>query len=81
LFLSVGVEIVPAKKFTAAVFLHTFSTVGKSMSHRAAGARWKRTSVTPKFLSLTNLFSIHFTPKDQMLLFARSFTSKTVNHI
>jgi hypothetical protein len=63
LFLSVGVEIVPAKKFTAAVFLHTFSTVGKSMSHRAAVARWKRTSSTPKFLSLTNLFSIHFTPQ------------------
>jgi hypothetical protein len=42
LFLSVGVEIVPAKKFTAAVFLHTFSTVGKSMSHRAAVARWKK---------------------------------------
>jgi hypothetical protein len=32
LFLSVGVEIVPAKKFTAAVFLLTFSTEGKSKS-------------------------------------------------
>jgi hypothetical protein len=63
LFLSVGVEIVPAKKFTAAVFLLTFSTAGKSKSHRAAVARWKRTSVIPKFLSLTNLFSIHFTPQ------------------
>ena len=45
LFLSVGVEIVPAKKFTAAVFLHTFSTAGKSMSRRAATARWKRENV------------------------------------
>jgi hypothetical protein len=63
LFLSVGVEIVPAKKFTAAVFLLTFSTVGKSQRHRAAVARWKRTSATPIFQSLTNLFSMHFTQK------------------
>ena len=45
LFISVGVEIVPAKKFTAAVFLHTFSTEGKSLRHRAAVARWKRENV------------------------------------
>jgi len=45
LFLSVGVEIVPAKKFTAAVFLLTFSTEGKSKSRRAATARWKRENV------------------------------------
>jgi len=63
LFLSVGVEIVPVKKFTAAVFLLTFSTAGKSKSRRAATARWKSISITPEFLPLTNLFSIHFTPQ------------------